>query len=265
MGPVLADNRDYFIADTHFNHGMILKYAGRVEFMTPEDRDAYEQIKDDKGVEYRAWAPSKESRDRMDEAMIDHINAVVPADATLWHLGDFAFTRRAAETRRYRDALKVRDVRLLWGNHDKRKAYPDGLFSAYYEATMIYVFNDRTLTEAEIHADRQLRKKLRRSLSKKNVQPIMLSHYAHVVWPGSHKGWFNLYGHSHGGLVKWMKKHMPNALSMDVGVDVNDFMPLSFAEVFEILNAKRSSRPVHIIDHHGHSLRKSGELEGDLT
>lgn len=261
------NDRDFFIADTHFNHGMIIKYCGRTEFMTPEDLESYEAMRADGSHQaYLDWKPSVESRENMDRALIDNINAVVPVDATLWHLGDFAFSRRGTETQRYRDAINCKDVRLVWGNHDKRKAYPEGLFQAYYESTMIYVFNDRTLTEAEIHADRQLRKKLRRALSKKTVQPIMLSHYAHVVWAGSHKGWFQLYGHSHGGLRKWMQTHMPNALSMDIGVDCNNFAPLSFAQIEAILGLKRQIKPKHTVDHHGvWTFPAKRVVEGDLT
>ncbi len=244
--------RDYFIADTHFNHGMIIKYSGRTRFMTPEDLESYEAMRASGCVRaYQDWKPSIKSRENMDEAMIENINAIVPADATLWHLGDFSFTRRVAETQRYRDAIKCKDVRLVWGNHDRRKAYSPDLFRGYYESTMIYVFNDRTFTEAEIQSDKQLRKKLRRAMGKRNVQPIMLSHYAHATWMGSYKGWFQLYGHSHGGLQKFMDEHMPNALSMDIGVDCHDFKPLSFTQIVDILGRKRQERPKHVIDHHG--------------
>lgn len=260
-------DRDYFTADTHFNHGMILKYCGRTGFMTPEDLESYKTMRIvDHQQGYLDWKPSVESRLQMDEQLIENINAVVPADATLWHLGDFAFCRRVAEVKRYRDAIKCKDIRLIWGNHDKRKTYPPGLFQAYYESMMIYVFNDRTLTEAEIHADRQLRKKLRRALSKKTVQPIALSHYAQVVWAGSHKGWFQLYGHSHGGLRKWMRRHMPNALSMDVGVDCNNFAPLSYSQILDVLRRKRETKPKHAVDHHGPwTFPPKRVVEGDLT
>lgn len=253
-------DRDYFTADTHFNHGRIMKYSGRTEFMTPEDRAAYEAIKDNKGGPYLAWTPSEQSRKQMDEGLIERINAVVPPDATLWHLGDFAFVNKPGEVKKYLNAINCKDVRLIWGNHDRRKAYLPGFFSAYYESTMIYVFPDRTLTEAEIQADHDLKKMLHKAMSQKKVQPIQLSHYAHAIWNGSHKGWFHLYGHSHGGLRPWIEQHMPNALSMDVGVDCTHYAPLSFSEIFRILGSKRAAKPAHVLDHHGVKLKVESDL-----
>ncbi|MCK4857530.1 MAG: hypothetical protein KAT58_06155, partial [candidate division Zixibacteria bacterium] len=155
-------DRDFFTADTHFNHGMIIKYSGREQFMTPEDKESYDAMRASGSVqEYQDWKPSIQSRENMDAAMIENINAVVPADATLWHLGDFSFTRSASETARYRNAINCQDIRLIWGNHDKRKAYSTGLFQAYYEATMIYVFNYITLTEAQMQDTPSLRRKFR--------------------------------------------------------------------------------------------------------
>ncbi len=260
-------DRDFFTADTHFNHGMIIKYSGRERFMTPEDLESYRlmQFKSDPQA-YIDWKPSVKSRENMNEAMIENINAVVPADATLWHLGDFSFTRSPSETARYRDAINCKDIRLIWGNHDKRKAYSTGLFQAYHESTMIYVFNDVTLTEAQVQATPSLRRKLRKSLSKKNVQPIMLSHYAHATWMGSYKGWFQLYGHSHGGLQKFMDEHMPNALSMDIGVDCHNFMPLPYSVIRDILGLKREIKPKHVIDHGGvWTFPPKRVVSGDLT
>ena len=260
-------DRDFFTADTHFDHGMIIKYSGREQFMTPEDLESYKAMRALDCVQaYQDWKPSVQSRENMNEAMIENINAIVPADATLWHLGDFAFSSRATNTKKFRDAINCKDIRLIWGNHDRRKTYLSGVFQAYYESTMIYVFNDITLTEAEVQADRKLRKKLSRALSTKNVQPIMLSHYAHATWMGSYKGWFQLYGHSHGGLQKFMDEHMPNALSMDIGVDCQNFMPLSFTQIRDTLGYKRDTNPKHVIDHHGvWTFPPKRVVSGDLT
>lgn len=78
---------------------------------------------------------------------------------------------------------------------------------------------------------------------------LWLSHYAHRVWRGSHRGVWHLYGHSHGSLAD-----DPHALSMDVGVDVRGYgyWPLSFDEIREAM-AQKDWRPV---DHHG---AESGE------
>lgn len=57
---------------------------------------------------------------------------------------------------------------------------------------------------------------------------FFLSHYAHRVWPNSHQGTFHLFGHSHGQIPDYHR-------SMDVGVDVHGFRPITIEEVIEIL------------------------------
>lgn len=53
---------------------------------------------------------------------------------------------------------------------------------------------------------------------------IVLCHYAMRVWPKSHYGSWHLYGHSHGKLPSY-------GLSYDVGVDNNNFFPVSYEEI----------------------------------
>jgi len=57
-------------------------------------------------------------------------------------------------------------------------------------------------------------------------QYIFLSHYAHRVWDKSHHGSWHLYGHSHGTLPMYGN-------SLDVGVDVWAFAPVSFEQIKE--------------------------------
>jgi len=57
---------------------------------------------------------------------------------------------------------------------------------------------------------------------------ITLCHYCMRTWPKSHYNKFHLFGHSHGRLEPIGKSH-------DVGVDNNNFFPLSFDEIAEIM------------------------------
>ena len=59
-------------------------------------------------------------------------------------------------------------------------------------------------------------------------QPITVSHYAMRVWNKSHFNAWNLYGHSHGTLP-------PVGKQMDVGVDCNNFTPVSFEQVRDFM------------------------------
>ena len=62
-------------------------------------------------------------------------------------------------------------------------------------------------------------------------QPVTLCHYAMRVWHRSHFNAWHLYGHSHGKLN-------PEGKSWDVGVDNNNFRPLSWGEIKEIMKVR---------------------------
>lgn len=59
-------------------------------------------------------------------------------------------------------------------------------------------------------------------------QLVVVCHYALRTWPRSHYNSWQLYGHSHGQLE-------PLGKQWDVGVDNNDYYPVSFARVQEIM------------------------------
>lgn len=63
-------------------------------------------------------------------------------------------------------------------------------------------------------------------------QTVVVCHYAMRVWHKSHFNSWHLYGHSHGNLA-------PEGKSWDVGVDNNNFMPVSWEQVKVIM----ASRP----------------------
>lgn len=149
----------------------------------------------------------------MDETIIANINAVVQPRDTLYHLGDFCFGRfdivqRAQE---YLGRITCKNIVLVAGNHDPH--YADGttrhefaqLFSRCY--TMLR----HKVTDETLGLDRHL---------------IVMCHYAMRVWDKSHYGSWQLFGHSHGTLFD-----DPNLLAMDVGVDANDFKPLSLSQI----------------------------------
>ena len=58
---------------------------------------------------------------------------------------------------------------------------------------------------------------------------IVLCHYAMRTWPRSHHGSIQLFGHSHGQLPAEKNQY-------DVGVDNNNFYPVSFKQIKKLLN-----------------------------
>lgn len=62
-------------------------------------------------------------------------------------------------------------------------------------------------------------------------QMIVVCHYALKVWPCSHYNSYLLYGHSHGKLE-------PEGKSWDIGVDNNNFYPVSLEKIKEIMDTR---------------------------
>jgi calcineurin-like phosphoesterase family protein len=153
----------------------------------------------------------------MDEALIKNWNEKVKPEDLVFHLGDFSFQNAS----KYRDRLNG-SIRFIRGNHDKAAEH-------YYQT-------NKTAKVKPFLSFEDVRMVVH------NDQRIWLSHYAHRVWPHSHRGCWHLYGHSHGTLPD-----DPNALAIDCGVDCHNYTPLSFDEVKKIMENK-TFKP---IDHHG--------------
>jgi calcineurin-like phosphoesterase family protein len=186
-------DRFFVTADTHYSHLNMCR--GTSEWPPEETRD-FDTI------------------DQMNEALIDNINAVVPWDGVLFHLGDWSFNGKD-KIGEFRRRLNVQMIHLVLGNHDHHlKKSTD----QWHHFTSV----NRYLEVAV------------------EGQEIVLFHYGMRVWNASHKGSWLLYGHSHGSLP-------PQGLSMDVGVDTHNYRPYSFVE----LKAEMATRKVAITDHHG--------------
>lgn len=242
---------DFFTADLHLDHPNILRYSPqRRVFLTPQDAEQLDRLpaerREEETVKFR---PSKVSLARMNDAILDRINEAVGKKDRLWILGDFAVRSTPARTAEFRDRIRCRDVRMIWGNHDDRPACRP-LFTACYDAVMVYVPDEgQSMTEDEVQ-DALAAEKLG-SREVRRMSRVYLSHYAHVVWQASHKGVYHLYGHSHGNLEAWRERTIPSALCFDVGVDVHDFRPWSWEEIHAGLADKRGRVPPHAVDHHG--------------
>lgn len=148
------------------------------------------------------------SVDEMDDTIIENCNALVKPTDTLYILGDFSFRAdKAAEN--YRRRINCEHVHLIYGNHDERYFYK------FFETAKDY---------AKIYVQKQ---------------KIILFHYPIAVWDSSHHQSWHLFGHSHGTHTEWREQVMPNSLSMDVGVDCNDYKPLSFERIRQVMNKRQ--------------------------
>lgn len=162
------------------------------------------------------------SVEEMNETIINNWNSLVKDEDIVFFLGDFIFGN-AAQIKDILFRLKG-NIKIIFGNHDHPlKQFLKGIKNYPELEKRIEVLGDY----AEI---------------KVNGQDITLTHYSMRVWNGSHRGAWNLYGHSHNSL-----EDDKNTRSFDCGVDCHNYAPISLERVKEIMD-KKDWKPV---DHHG--------------
>ena len=148
----------------------------------------------------------------MNETIIANHNALVGENDDFYFLGDFCFNMRDAESLLKRlNGNKY----FIKGNHDN------------YEMVKLYKQYGTYLgglTEITV-----------------NDQRIVLCHYAMRIWNRAHHGAWHLFGHSHGSLPD-----DPHSLSMDVGINVHNYVPLEFQDIARIMDKK----DYKAVDHH---------------
>jgi calcineurin-like phosphoesterase family protein len=153
----------------------------------------------------------------MNETLINNWNSKVQPNDTVFHLGDFSFMTEA-ETEKVLRRLNG-NKHLIWGNHDKvikNSKTLQGYFNWCRDYHELYIVDVKL--------------------------PVVLCHYAMLVWNKSHRGSYMLHGHSHGSL-----RYPFPARIMDVGVDPQGYFPISEHDVIR----KLSKVEMTSVDHHG--------------
>ncbi len=166
--------------------------------------------------------------EEMHAAIADRHNAVVRAGDLIYNLGDFGLKIKWDELLRFRRRL-MGNIYFVSGNHD---SVTKEMFRHVPDA---FVWMKKLET---------IKPKI------EGVPPITLCHYALRTWPGSHKGHYALYGHSHGMLPE------DRSLSFDIGVDCWDFAPVSIEQVQQKMKAKLPAWEAY-----KESLKHSGRAE----
>ena len=160
------------------------------------------------------------SVDEMDAAIIDGINAVVKPRHTLYCIGDFGW--QASRYGHYRQRLKVRELHIVRGNHDRPSlaqhcsTYSDMLYRKFKWPGLDH--------RVKVH----------------------MTHYPVLSWDGLHHGGIHLYGHGHGIYEDNLDKIHPGRRSMDVGIDnihklTGEWRPISLGEVIDRLGGDVTS------------------------
>lgn len=156
--------------------------------------------------------------EEMDNALINNWNNIVPADGLTFVLGDIGFCSKSKIVNIFKqlNGTKI----LIRGNHDSN--YKDDILESIFE---------------EIHDILYVR--VLDNVSSKYVY-MVLCHYPMLDWQGSFKGAWQIFGHLHTReLVEFdTLKTKLFASQYDVGVDNNNFKPISFYELKEIMKSQ---------------------------
>jgi calcineurin-like phosphoesterase family protein len=147
----------------------------------------------------------------MDAILIKNWNDLISKDDEVYVLGDFAY-RNQRSIKYYVDALNG-TKHLILGNHDKGSMEE---YQAHFESVdqIKYLTIDNRF--------------------------FVLFHYPILSWARRGRGSIHLYGHVH-------RAHMialENQRAINVGVDTNNFKPLSLNEIITLAEAK----PIKIKD-----------------
>ena len=136
------------------------------------------------------------SAEEMDDLLIENHNSVVSENDITIHAGDFSI-------RTNKDEVYQRYIEKLNGRHIFLRGSHDKWLPRHHDL----------------------------SIFEKNIegQHIVICHYALRVWSRSHYNSWQLYGHSHGKLA-------PQGKQWDVGVDNNNYFPVSFDQIQEIMS-----------------------------
>lgn len=155
--------------------------------------------------------------EEMNKAIIDNWNNVVGEDDLVFHLGDFS-VGGAAEWTQLLNQLHGR-IFLILGNHDMNNVNQGFMNRFQKVATQILI---------EI-----------------GKQRIYLNHYPFLCYGGAYRNTWQLFGHVHTNKARTGLDHsrldMLFPSQYDVGVDNNNYTPVSFQELEQIIITQRNA------------------------
>jgi calcineurin-like phosphoesterase family protein len=201
---IKIENKDklFFTSDMHFGHKNIIKLCNR-PFGSLEE---------------------------MHERIIYNWNNTVSHDDIVFILGDLGYKTDKSWVANILSRLSGQKI-LIKGNHDHDKFIPYDSLHCVYSGLL-----DIEVSDLDV---------------KGKYQRITLCHYPMLSWNQSHRGAWNLFGHWHTGKVVDYKeiqevsdyvfeeyRHASKLrkFQYDVGVDGNNFTPISYNQIKKIFN-----------------------------
>ena len=147
-----------------------------------------------------------ENMESMNAVILDNLQKSAKSGDILYHLGDLTFRKDVAKS--FFDDFNFLEIHYIIGNHDSED--------------IINIAREHCKSVSKL-----------KDIKIENIS-ITLCHYAMRVWNNSHFNSWQLYGHSHGTLIPIGKQY-------DVGVDSNNFFPVSFEKLKEIMKNKENN------------------------
>lgn len=154
--------------------------------------------------------------EEMDTALINNINNTVGEDDELYILGDFCMNGGYEKRSRYRNMIKCKNVHLILGNHDTRLV--DTFKPSPFESEQDYC-----------------------ELKYKDTK-FCLSHYPFLSWNGRERNSIMCHGHIHSSYRNNHINLWQNIRRYDVGVDANDYTPVSIGYIWELFNIEHNNK-----------------------
>ena len=159
------------------------------------------------------------SAEHMDEVLINNWNEVVSPQDIVFHLGDFCF---GSDKEWIKILQRLNGTKyLILGNHDLKKIANSNQIKDYF---------------ADINM--QMRVVV-------DKQKMLLNHYPFLCFEGGYQNVWQLFGHVHSskhstGIDKERLVHL-FPTQYDVGVDNNNYRPVSFAQVSQIITEQQAN------------------------
>ena len=204
------DQKLWFTSDTHYDHKNIC--AATTNWVGAENLT-------------RKFS----SLERMNDELVFWINQRVGQDDILFHLGDWSFNG-FENIRKFRERIVCKNVHLILGNHDHHIERNKDNIQSIFSSVNQY-----------LHLEVKWEGK-----DKFEHAKFALMHYPIASWNGMNDGVIHLHGHV----------HLPNNLrvahgkAMDVGVDGNNYEPISMGEVLKIMSKQPIAKLALPKDHH---------------
>lgn len=164
-----------------------------------------------------------ESIEQHDETLIDNWNRVVGKNDVVFHLGDVAF----GTINKWEQIIPRLNgkIHLIMGNHDIRNVMNQTRLWNLFESVQFQKYISI--------ADRQ----------------IILNHFPFLAYGGTYRDVpvIQLYGHVHSGPRCTIGRDIPRlvntfACQYDVGVDNNEFTPVSFEQILTKMASNATSK-----------------------